>query len=140
MCGPGEPMGGSGCSLSLPLHSSICSLAGCGITKLGRTARNGRGLIWFIWSVWSIWFNQTNETDQINKRDQPVLARHGPSARSQRHSKSNFTYHRCISSHTRKIECPGFSHIFFVPSRQEAQLLGRSTIHSTTYNREVLES
>ena len=38
-----------------------------------RDARDGGGLIWFIWSIW---FNQTNETDQINKRDQPVLAFH----------------------------------------------------------------
>ena len=41
-----------------------------------REARDGRGLIWFFWSIWSVWFNQTNEADQINKRDQPVLARH----------------------------------------------------------------
>ena len=27
-----------------------------------------------IWFIWSVWFNQTNETDQINKRDQPLLA------------------------------------------------------------------
>ena len=33
-------------------------------------------MIWFIRSIWSVWFNQTNETDQINKRDQPVLALH----------------------------------------------------------------
>ena len=38
-----------------------------------RKARDGGGLIWFIWSIW---FDQTNEADQINKRDQPVLARH----------------------------------------------------------------
>ena len=44
-----------------------------------RDVRDERGLIWFIWFIWfiwSIWFNQTNETDQINKRDQPVLALH----------------------------------------------------------------
>jgi hypothetical protein len=35
-------------------------------------------LIWFVWSIWFIWFNQTNEADQINKRDQPVLALHAP--------------------------------------------------------------
>ena len=35
-----------------------------------RDWREGRGFIW------SIWFNQTNGTDQINKIDQPVLARH----------------------------------------------------------------
>jgi hypothetical protein len=46
-----------------------------------RTERDGRGLIWFIWSVLFIWLvscNQTNKTDQINKRDQPVLAFHAP--------------------------------------------------------------
>ncbi len=42
--------------------------------------RRGR-LVWFIWSVLFIWLvscNQTNKTDQINKRDQPVLAFHAP--------------------------------------------------------------
>jgi hypothetical protein len=37
--------------------------------------RDGGGLIWSIWSVSFVWLNQT---DQINKRDQPVLALHAP--------------------------------------------------------------
>jgi hypothetical protein len=28
--------------------------------------------------IWLVSFNQTNQTDQINKRDQPVLAPHAP--------------------------------------------------------------
>jgi hypothetical protein len=43
-----------------------------------RDGRDERGLIWFIWSIW---FNQTNETDQINKKDQPVLALHAARSR-----------------------------------------------------------
>jgi hypothetical protein len=34
--------------------------------------RDERGLIWFIWLV------SFSQTDQINKRDQPVLALHAP--------------------------------------------------------------
>jgi hypothetical protein len=46
----------------------------CGITERDwLDGRDARELIWFIWSVW---FKQTNETDQINKRNQPVLALH----------------------------------------------------------------
>jgi hypothetical protein len=33
-------------------------------------------LIWFIWSVLFIWLVSFNQTDQLNKRDQPVLAFH----------------------------------------------------------------
>jgi hypothetical protein len=39
------------------------------------------GLIWFVWIVLFIWlvsFYQTNQTDQINKRNQPILALHVP--------------------------------------------------------------
>ena|SRR2546427_6514887 len=50
-----------------------------------REARDGRGLIWFFWSIWSVWFNQTNETAQINKRDQPVIARHIEQFETQNH-------------------------------------------------------
>ena len=32
------------------------------------------GLIWFIWFVLFIWLVSFSQTDQINKRNQPVLA------------------------------------------------------------------
>ena len=54
--------------------SASAVIADAGLKRDGRDwrgKRDERGLIWFIWSVW---FNQTNEKDQINKRDQPVLA------------------------------------------------------------------
>jgi hypothetical protein len=35
-------------------------------------------LIWFIWSVLFIWLISFNQTNQINKRNQPVLALHAP--------------------------------------------------------------
>ena len=47
---------------------------------LWHASRRGT-LIWFIWSVLFICLlscNQTNNTDQINKRDQPLLALHAP--------------------------------------------------------------